>query len=99
MENLENSSYWMALSHLPRWRTERVNRLIVDVLQEKKIEFAEFFNLEKNDWRNKFDLNEKESDDLENAKKELPNFSFLAESLINQGYNIIPIESADYSPT
>jgi len=99
MENLENSSYWMALAHLPRWRTEKINRLIIDILHEKKIEFAEFFNLGKNNWRNKFDLNEKETTDLENTKKELPNYSFLAESLINQGYNIIPIDSADYSPT
>lgn len=99
MENLENSSYWMALAHLLRWRTEKVNRLIFEILQEKKMTFADFFNLDKNDWKNEFDLNANETADLEDAKKELPNYSFLAESLINQGYNIITINSEDYSPT
>ncbi|MDO9576626.1 MAG: DNA-processing protein DprA [Candidatus Cloacimonadales bacterium] len=99
MENLENSSYWMALAHLPRWRTERINRLIVDILQEKKMTYAEFFSLDKNNWQNEFELNSNEIAELETAKKELPNYSFLAESLINQGYNIVPIDSADYSPT
>ncbi len=99
MENLQDSSYWMALAHLPRWRTERINRLIIDILQEKKMTFADFFSFDKNDLQNEFDLNSKEAEDLENAKKELPNYSFLAESLINQGYNIITIDSEDYSPT
>ena len=99
MENLQDSSYWMALAHLPRWRTERINRLIVDILQEKKMTFVDFFSLDKNDRQNEFDLNANETVDLENAKKELPNYSFLAESLINQGYIIIPIVSEDYSPT
>ncbi len=99
MENLQDSSYWIALAHLPRWRTERINRLIVDILQEKKMTFADFFSLDKNDQQNEFDLNANETVDLENAKKELPNYSFLAESLINQGYNILSINSEDYSPT
>lgn len=96
---MENVSYWMALAHLPRWRTERINRLIVDILQVKKITFADFFSLDENGWQNEFGLNEKESVDLESVKKELPNYSFLAESLINQGFSLIPIDSEDYSPT
>jgi len=33
------------------------------------------------------------------AKKELPNYSFLTEDLLEQGYDIIPITSPNYSPT
>lgn len=99
MVHLIDSSYWMALAHLPRWRTEKINNLIVDILNEKKIGLSEFFNLSRNDWQHEFNLNAKELDNLENAKKELPNYSFLAESLINQGYNLISINSEDYPPT
>ena len=96
---MSDFSYWMALSHLEGWRTERINRLIVSILQDKKISFADFFNLNEADWHNDFELTSNEATELQRARKELPNYSFLAESLMNQGYNIIPINSDDYSPT
>ncbi|MBA7713696.1 hypothetical protein ES703_122703 [subsurface metagenome] len=41
----------------------------------------------------------KEIEDLKKAKSELANTAFLAESLLNEGYEIIPITSSEYSKT
>ncbi len=98
MNEIQQYAYWMALAHLPQWRTEKINRLIVDILQEKKITFAEFFSLDKNDWQNEFDLNQKELINLDAAKTELPNYSFLVEDLLNQGFELIPFSYNEYSP-
>ena len=40
--------------------------------------------------------------DIESSKEateELPNYAFMVEDLLEQGYNILPITSKDYSPT
>ncbi len=91
--------YWMALAHLPNWLTEKINSLIVEIIQNRRISFVEFFELNKNEWQNEFQLNEKEVEDLQNTKLELPNYSFLAESLLEQGFSIITINSEEYSKT
>ncbi len=81
---------------MPRWTTFRINSLIAKILLSQKIKFEDFFNLNHNEWKNIFDLNDKEILDLENGKKELVNYSFLVEDMINQGYELIPLNSADY---
>ena len=92
-------SYWMALAHLPRWRTDRINRLIVEILKNRSLTLSDFFGLSKSDWNNEFDFTNKELSDLEIAKKTLANYSFLAEDLLNQGFNLIPINSTEYPQT
>ena len=89
--------YWVALAHLPRWNTERINSLIIQILQDKKLSLPDFFELNEPEWQSQFNLNEKEISDLKNTKTELPNLSFQVEKLINQGFEIIPINSPDYS--
>jgi len=91
--------YRMALAHLPGWRMEKINNLIAKILDNCGISLAEFFELEKDDWRDEFELDEKETEDLENAKSELPNYSFLAESLISGGFDLIPLNSQEYPET
>ena len=90
-------AYWIALAHLPRMKTARKNELIVRFFEEK-LSIINFFHCEKSDWQNLFFLNEKEIELLNNAKNELANYSFLVEDLLEQGYDIIPITSPDYSP-
>ena len=97
MENVLESTYWMALSHLQYWGAEKINRLIIDILVNKKISFSDFFNLDANEWCAEFNINEKQVDELLKAKSELPNYSFLAESLHEQGFKIITINSKEYS--
>ena len=92
-------AYWITISQLPRWKTKRINDLIIKIIYEKKMSWTDFFSLNKSDYKHDFELNEVEADDILNAKKEIPNNSFLAEDLISQGYELITINSPDYSRT
>jgi DNA protecting protein DprA len=89
----------MALSHLPGWGNEKINSLIIDILYKKKITFSEFFNLDSDTLKEEFDLSTGQILDLGNAKRELPNYSFLTESLFDQGFVLIPLNSSEYSQT
>ncbi len=90
-------AYWIALAHIPSMKTARKNELIVRFFEEKQ-SIIDFFHCKKSDWQNLFSLNEKEIELLNGAKNELANYSFLVEDLLEQGYDIIPITSSDYSP-
>ncbi|MBM2816699.1 MAG: putative Rossmann fold nucleotide-binding protein uptake [Ignavibacteria bacterium] len=92
-------TYWIAITQLKGWRIEAVNKLVVNIFHEQKSSFEEIFSLERNELSNRYNLNEKECLDIINLKEELPNYSFLAEDLKSQGFEIIPINSPDYSPT
>ena len=91
--------YWILFAHLPRWTTLKTNKLIVEIIHNQKITFEDFFNLTHSEWIEKFKLDNKEVNDLEQAKKELPSYSFLLEDMLSQGYEVIPINSKDYPQT
>jgi len=91
--------YWILFTHLPRWSTLKTNKLIVRIIHNQKITFEEFFNLSHNEWIEIFKLDDKEINDLEQARKELPNYSFLLEDMLSQGYELIPFNSNDYPKT
>lgn len=96
MNEYIDKTYWIAIAHLPKWHTERTNRLIIQVVHEKKMSWADFFELDKTGWRELFAFNEKELADLEYAKSDMPRLAFIAEQLQNEGFQIIPINSPDY---
>lgn len=96
---INDAAYWIALAHLPGWKHERLNNLIIRFFHGQKILLTDFFHLSETDWKNIYNLTEKEIIDLTNAKAEIPNNSFLAESLFNEGYEILPIISPEYSKT
>lgn len=96
---IKEAAQWISLAHLPRWRSSRINELIVKFYIDNKISVEDFFLLNEKEWRNEYDLNDKEISDLIKAKSEIPNNSFLAESLYNQGFELIPIISEEYSRT
>jgi len=96
---IKDAAYWIAISQLTGWKHERLNNLIIKFFHEQKILIEDFFQISENDWRNVYELNEKEIIDLLKVKSEIPNNSFLAESLFNQGYEILPIISPEYSKT
>lgn len=96
MNEYIDKTYWIAIAHLPKWHTERTNRLIIQVVHEKKMSWADFFELDKKGWRELFAFNEKELADLEYAKNDMPRLAFIAEQLQNEGFQIIPINSPDY---
>ncbi len=95
----EEATYWIALAHLPRWGHLKINNLIIKFFHENKISVEEFFQLNENDWKNQYQLDEKQVSDLKQAKSELTSNAFLAESYFSQGFEIIPITSPEYSKT
>lgn len=96
---LKDAAYWIAFAHLPKWRYYRLNELLDKIYGQDKITLEEFFNLSESDRTREYGLNEKEAADILNAKKELPNHAFLAENLSNQGFELIPVISNEYSDT
>lgn len=95
----EETPYWLALAHLPRWGHLKINNLIIKFFHENKISIDEFFQLSESDWKNQYQLDEKQISDLNQAKSEIASNAFLAESFISQGFEIIPITSPEYSKT
>jgi DNA protecting protein DprA len=95
----KESAYWIALAHLPRWGHLKINNLIIKFYHENKLSIEDFFQLTENDWKNQYGIEYKEVEDLKRAKSELANNAFLAESLNNEGYELIPITSPEYSRT
>lgn len=92
-------TYWIAVSHLPKWGSKRINSLIVKFHHEEKIGIEAFFHLDDKTLTRKYGLTQAELNDLKQVREELPNFAFLAETMQNEGYEIIPITSGYYSPT
>jgi DNA protecting protein DprA len=95
----KEAAYWIALAHLPRWGHLKINNLIIKFYHENKLSIEDFFQLSENDWKNQYGIEYKEVEDLKKAKSELANNAFLAESLNNKGYELIPITSPEYSKT
>ena len=96
MNSYIDNTYWISIAHLPKWHSERINRLIIQIIHDNKMSWVDFFELEKNGWRKIFAFTDKELADLEDAKNNLPGIAFIAEQLQNEGFQIIPINSPDY---
>jgi DNA processing protein len=94
----DEAAYWITIAGLPRWGSEKVNRLIVKIIVNNNSDLITFFNLSEKEWVDSYELSEKEINDLTAVKKLLPNNSFVAENLMNQGFEVIPVISPDYSP-
>ena len=93
---MENElTYWVALTHTPKIWTKRKNEIIVYCFNLGKT-ITDFFESE--DFLG-MELKHEEQELLLQTKKELANYAFLVEELLNQGYSIIPITSQEYSPT
>lgn len=91
-------TYWMALAHTERMRTARKNGIIVQCY-EQSITLSDFFHCEESIWQKDFELTPEEISWLNMSKKDLPNYSFEVENLLEQGYSLIPILSSDYPKT
>ncbi len=90
--------YWLALAHVPKIKTKKKNEIIVQLFEQDK-SIIDFFESEQSVWEDKYRLIKSEVELFLEAKKELPNYAFMVEDLLEQGYNILPITSPDYSPT
>lgn len=90
--------YWITMAHLPKWGTEKTNRLVIQIVHDHQMTLEHFFHAE-NEWKNRFSLSDTDIAALQIAKTELPNNAFLAEELLSQGFEIIPINSPHYAAT
>lgn len=96
MKEAAEYTYWIAIAHLPKWTTDRINRLIVQIVHDKKMSLEEFFNLNAQGWTEIFSLTANEIADLEFTKKDLPRLAFIAEQLQSEGFDLIPLNSPEY---
>lgn len=91
-------SYWLALAHIPTIKTKRKNEIVVRLFEQGKT-IIDFFHFEESIWRNDYQLSDSETPLFKEAFSELSNYAFMVEDLLEQGYNILPITSNEYSPT
>lgn len=96
MEGFIDSTYWIAMAHLPKWTIERINQAIITIVHEKKVPLEEFFTLDVSGWRELFGFTDKELRDLQTAKADLPRIAFIAEQLHNEGFQVIPMNAKEY---
>lgn len=93
------AAYWITLAHIPKWGYVKINKLIITFFHDNNLTIEEFFQLSEVEWRSNYNLEYKDIEELKKAKSELPNIAFLAETLINEGYELIPITSTLYPKT
>lgn len=91
-------TYWLALAHVPKIKTKKKNEIIVQLFEQGK-SVIDFFESEYSLWEDRYQLIKSEVELFLDAKKELSNYAFMVEDLLEQGYKILPITSQNYSPT
>jgi predicted Rossmann fold nucleotide-binding protein DprA/Smf involved in DNA uptake len=91
--------YWMSLANLPKWGPKKTIGLIIKFYHENKLSAENFFQLSPEDLKKGYELVATEVEDLLKAREELANQAFLAETLMNEGYEIIPVISEEYPRT
>ena len=96
MDNYLENIYWISIAHLPKWATERINRMVISIIYEKNISWKEFFDMNVQGWRDLFGFTDKELNDLLLVKKDFPRIAFIAEQLQNEGFQIIPMNAKEY---
>jgi DNA protecting protein DprA len=89
-------AYWMALAHLPKMSSKTKNDLIVKTFQDG-FSIIDLFQLDRITLKTNYLLSDNEVSLFEESKKDLANYAFIVEDLLEQGYEIIPITSENYS--
>ena len=89
--------YWLALAHTPKVKTRKKNEIIVTLFEERKT-IIDFFRSDSLNWNKKYGLTQAEVELFKSAHNNLSNYAFLVKYLLEQGYNILPITSKEYSP-
>lgn len=92
--NRQEYAYWMAFADMPKMWTSRKNELIVKFLANNDT-IVDFFHSD--DWSGCYGTTDEENGWLGMALQELPNYAFLAEDLLNQGYDLVPSCDARFS--
>jgi predicted Rossmann fold nucleotide-binding protein DprA/Smf involved in DNA uptake len=96
---MQHAAYWITISHLKRWTNAQINELIKQIYHVHGSDLPEFFTLDIEEWKNIYSIDDKQLPSLLEAKGQIANNAFLAEDLYNQGFELIPLNASEYSPT
>ncbi len=95
MKSMNELVYWAAFAHVSGIRNCRKNQIIAKLV-EHNFDISLVFNYPGSEELRKLEVTSEETYMLSEAQKEIPNYSFVVENLLNQGYEIIPITSTLY---
>ena len=90
--------YWITLAHISGWGVAKTNALVIKFFHEQKSSIQDFFHLEKAAWKEVYGLEDTDIAALEKARELVAGNAFFAETLLREGYEVIPLNSPDYSP-
>lgn len=76
MKPREENVYWIAVAHLPRWKNERINRLVVRVIQDLQLSWCEFFSMSEDQWDEILDFTPSEKVNLKRAVRDMLRLTF-----------------------
>ncbi|MBU2649461.1 MAG: DNA-processing protein DprA [Bacteroidetes bacterium] len=95
----KENPYWMTLAHLSGWKRLRKNECIFRFHCENGLGAEEFLRLGEARWKTEYGLDSAEINSLRTAEETLPQFLLEARTLSQEGIDIIPIISREYSQT
>ncbi len=90
-------AYWITFAHMPKITTKKKNE-IVKTLTENNKSIVDFFHETKDNLNKIYRLKPEEIEIIEKSLTELPGNAFLAEELLERGFNLIPVTSEFYPP-
>lgn len=98
MTDTKELPFWIALTNIPgtTLKTHKKNGIVIKCCHENRQPLSEFFSTDAEELSCVYGLTTQEIEAIHEAKTKLPNYSFLTEDLISQGYEILPIFDEDY---
>lgn len=88
-------SYWMALAHLEGMRTKEKMEIVVKCWEQNK-QLSDFFIADDKQKEIEYSVSIDNIPKLNSCMPLVTNYAFMAENLLDQGYDIITILDADY---
>lgn len=85
--------FWMLLAHLPGWKYLITNRLVVDILLNKRMLLSEFFCLSTEKRIERFHITEQQEVDIQNALKKISEYKSVLSELEKEGIQIVTLNS------
>lgn len=94
--NSENI-YWIALSGIKKFNTERINKILIKIFIDNKSNLSEFFNLNIEEYKSIYSMDNEEVDNIISVKNNISDYMQIQKDLELQGIEIIPLNSELYS--
>jgi len=96
--DIKEYPYWLTLESMSGITTREKNNLVVKVCYEQNQPISELFKADKSTLEG-FGIDKEKVQIILEARENLANNSFLAEDMLEQGYDLIPIFDSRYSKT